>query len=220
LGFWGHESASGNLIQVNVGESSQTFPSTTQNSSSSPQTTTVTNLGDLSLLFSANPTYTSNFSENTSDTNLCTSDTSLTVGMSCDVSIIFSPQSAGSLSASIAITDNTQNVAGSTQQIAVEGTGTEQSTGTTVTFAPTSPVYGQLVTIAATVSVSNGTPTGTVTITDLTTATTLASNLTLISGVATVNTSTLSAASHNIQAVYTPTGNFQSSNGSDTLTVS
>jgi large repetitive protein len=209
------------LIEVNVGQSSLTFPNTNLGTNSTSQTTTVTNLGDQSLVFSANPTYTVNFSQDTTDMNPCTSDTSLMPGQSCDVPVIFSPQSLGSLSANITVMDNTQNVAGSMQQIAVSGTAIANATATTVTFAPTSSVYGQSVTIAATVSSNGGTPVGTVTLTDLTTSTTVGSNLVLIAGVATVNTSTLGAGSHNIQAVYTPIGNtFAGSTGSNTLTVS
>lgn len=210
------------LVQVNVGESAKAFPNTQQNASSAPQTTTVTNLGDQPLVFSANPAYTVNFSENTGDLNPCTSDTSLTVGLSCDVSIIFTPQSAGSLSANITITDDTQNVGGSTQQIAVSGTGLTSTiaTTTTVTALPASVNVGQSVTLTATVSDSGGTPTGSVTFTDLSTSATLASNVNLISGVATLALNTLAAGAHTIQAVYTPAGNFLGSSGLTTVIVS
>jgi hypothetical protein len=138
--------------------------------------------------------------------------------MSCDVSVLFTPQSVGSLGADITVTNNTQNVAPSTQTIAASGTAPPPATTTAVTFSPTSPVYGQSVTMTATVS-STGTPTGMVAFTDETTSAKLASSVTLTSGVATTSTSTLAVGSHSIQAAYTPVGNFLSSNGSNSVTI-
>jgi sugar lactone lactonase YvrE len=213
--------AGGRLVQINAGQSAMSFPSTPLNSTSSALTTTVTNLGDQSLVFSANPTYTANFSENIADRNSCTSSTSLTIGMSCDVSVLFTPQSSGSLSTSITVTNNTQNVTNSTQTIVASGTtpSPDVSTTTAITFSPTSPVYGQSVTVTATIS-ATGTPTGMVTFTDETTTATLASNVVLNSGAATATASALGVGSHSIQAVYTPIGNFLGSNGSNTVTIS
>ncbi|MGD0135503.1 MAG: Ig-like domain repeat protein, partial [Bryobacteraceae bacterium] len=184
------------------------------------------------LLFSTNPTYTLNFSANTGDENPCTSSTSLSPGTNCDVSVLFTPQSIGSLSAGITVTNNTLNVSGSTEQVAVSGTGfsSVRSTTTTVTVSPPSSTFGQLLTFTATVSAEEPTdvpyrprgvsrPTGTVTFTDLTTSTTLASNVSLTLGVATLSLSTLGAGSHTIHAVYTPTGIFSTSNGGVALTI-
>jgi Bacterial Ig-like domain (group 3) len=147
---FGRTSGTGHLTQIGVGQSSLTFPSTEMNASSSPQTATVTNLGDQNLDFSG-ISYTANFSANTSDENLCTSTTSLGPVMSCDVSVQFTPQSDGNLSTTINVTDNTQNAPGSMQQISVSGTasGVVDRTSTMLTFSPTSSPCG-------------GTPTGTV----------------------------------------------------------
>jgi Bacterial Ig-like domain (group 3) len=62
-------------------------------------------------------------------------------------------------------------------------------------------------------------PTGTVTFTDLTTSTTLASTVSLSAGVATVVASALLTGNHNIQAVYSPAGVFQMSGGSSAVTI-
>lgn len=141
---------SGQLLAVNSGQSAFSFPDTQQGSTAaSPQTATVTNLDNLPLIFSANPAYTANFSENTGDTNPCTSNTSLTVGITCDVSIQFTPQSSSSLSANIAVTDKTQNIARSTQRIAVSGAATPGGDVTTTAKTAASPnaaVYGQPIT--------------------------------------------------------------------------
>jgi sugar lactone lactonase YvrE len=220
---FGGTSGTGFLTQINVQQSSQAFPSTAVNASSSPQTTTVTNLGDLALLFSVNPSYTSNFSENTSDRNLCTSDTSLTVGISCDVSILFTPQSDGNLSTNITVTDNTQNTLGSTQQIAVSGTasGEVDITSTALTFSPTSSVYGQSVTMTATVTDTSNTgtvPTGTVVFTDALTSSVTQESLNS-SGVATLSGSQI-VGSHSILAAYGGvSGTFLGSHDTETLVV-
>jgi sugar lactone lactonase YvrE len=209
------------LVDVNVGQAALTFPNTNVFASSTvpaPSPATVTNIGNQPLVFSANPTYTSNFSENTMDANPCTSSTMLTMDSSCDVPIIFTPQSVGSLSANVTVTDNNLSVPGSTQQIAASGTGTGAPTTTTVTFSPPSPVYGQSLTVTATVSAA-GTPTGTVAFTDLTTSTTLAAGVNLTSGIAYYSTTALAVGSHVIKAVYTPTGGFITSSGTNTVTI-
>ena len=64
---------------------------------------------------------------------------------------------------------------------------------------------GQNVTFTATVTSSQGTPTGSIVFTDR--ATTLGT-VTLVNGVASLSTSTLSAGTHAITATYTPTGSF------------
>jgi uncharacterized protein (TIGR03437 family) len=214
------DSGNNRALFVNVSGAALTFPHLTgvgtTDTTDGPQTATVANLGNQPLIFSTSPTYTADFPFNSSDENPCTSSTSLSAGTVCDVSINFVPQSLGSLSAGITVTNNTLNVFGSTQQVSVSGTGFNsiQSTSTTVMVSPPSPVYGQLLTFTATVPSA-----GTVTFTDLTTSTTLAANVGLISGVATFSISTLGAGSHIIQAVYNPTGNFSTSSATVALTI-
>ncbi len=217
---------------VNVSGAALTFPTTATGATSLAQTATVANLGNQALVFSTDPTYTANFSANSSDINPCTSSTSLLPGTNCDVSVEFTPQSVGIQTTGITVTNNSLNVAGSTQQVSVSGTAFNpaRSTTTTVTVSLPSSTYGQLLTFTATVSVQapqdvqqqpqgSPTPTGTVTFTDLTTSTTLASNVSLTSRVATFSLSTLGAGSHTIQAVYTPTSNFSTSSGTVASTI-
>jgi hypothetical protein len=165
------------LVFVNVSGAPLTFATPTgagtTDTADGPQTATVTNLGNQPLTFSANPTYTADFSSNGNDTNPCTSSTSLSPGTECDVSVNFTPQSAASLSSAITMTDNTLNVPGSTEQVSVSGTGQtlSDSTATTVTTSPTSLVFGQTVAITATVADTasghtSNSPTGSVTFTD------------------------------------------------------
>jgi len=229
-----YSTTSGRLLFINSGVSSFTYPTVQQGATGATQTATVTNLGDLPLIFSANPTYTASFSQNASDTNLCTSETSLSVGINCDVSIVFTPQSIGNLSANIAVTDNTQNVGGSTQLIQVSGTATNpaDSTSTALSFSPTGGTYtyGQALSITATVSdTATGhtslLPTGTVNITDAygNTTATLNGSVSLSAGVATISNVVLppSASPHTITAAYSGvTNTFATSNHSSNITVS
>lgn len=204
--------ASSRLVAINVAQSMLNFPDTPQNSTSAPMTATVTNLGDQPFSFGTDPTYPPNFSMNTGDMNLCATGITLTVGMTCDVSILFTPQAAGFQRANIFIP-------GSALMVVASGT-TPGPTTTTVTLLPPSSVYGEPVTFTATVSATGGTLTGTVTFTDLNTGTAFAANVLLNSqGAAQATTSVLAVGLHTIQAVYTPTGNFAPSSGSRTITI-
>jgi hypothetical protein len=230
------DSGNNRIAFVNVSGAPLMFPTATgagtTDTTDGPQTATVTNLGNQPLVFSADPTYTANFSSNGNDTNPCTSSTSLSPGTLCDVSVDFTPQSAGSLSAGITVTNNTLNVTGSTEQVAVSGTGlvTSDSTATAVAASPTSVVRGQSVTIAATVADSAtghtaNSPTGSVTFTD-----TVGSTVTSLNSGAAVNLNNKTASltgvvlsgvgTHTITAVYAGSeGQYTTSSGSATVVV-
>jgi hypothetical protein len=174
------------LVLVNVSGAALKFASTNTGSTSSdsPKTATVTNLGNQALAFSTNPTYTADFTNTSADINPCTSSTSLLAGAACDVAVNFTPQSAGTLSAGITVTDNTLNVAGSTQQVSVSGTAISagDTTSTTVAINPTSLTNGQAAAITATVADTttghtSTVPTGSVTFTD-----TVGSTITSLNG--------------------------------------
>ena len=80
----------------------------------------VENIGNQPLDFTA-LSYPADFSA-ASDGNACSGSTSLGNGQECDLPIQFTPQSSGSpLSESVLLTDNTLNVAPTTQTIAVSG---------------------------------------------------------------------------------------------------
>jgi DNA-binding beta-propeller fold protein YncE len=222
------DSGNGRILFSNVLGSALTFPSTATGATSAAKTETVTNLGNQPLVFSTNPTYTANFSNYSSDQNPCTSSTSLLAGTRCDVSVVFTPQSVGSLSAGITLTDNTLNVPGSTQQVAVSGTAFSgaDATSTTVTVAPTSLANGQAASITATVAdqAHSGThPTGSVSFTDtLGTTTTTLSSASLSSGAATLSGVVLSGVgTHTLSANYAGvSGAFAASSGTVTVVLS
>jgi hypothetical protein len=137
---WSHN----RVLKVNVNGAALNFANTRlgATSSDSPKTVTVTNLGSQALTFSTNPSYTTDFSENSSDENLCTSSTSLDPGEVCDVSVLFTPQSAGSKNEFVVLTDNHLNASAATQSISVSGTALEPIT-TSITWAqPAAIAYG------------------------------------------------------------------------------
>jgi sugar lactone lactonase YvrE len=222
------------LVFVNVSSAVLAFPSTDVGSTSSPQTATVANLGDLPLIFATVPTYTVNFSEDTGDENLCALSTSLEAGTLCDVAVEFTPQSAGSLSAGIVVTNNSLNLTATTQNVAVSGTGiaVADTTAVAVSTNPTSANIGQPLTVTAIVTDTTAghsatIPTGGVTFTDTVGATVISLNggsaVTLNgAGTAILAGVTLSGAGvHTITAHYVGvTGSFAASSNVTTLTVS
>jgi sugar lactone lactonase YvrE len=221
------------IVFVNVSGSVLAFPSTDVGSISSPQTATVANLGDLPLIFATVPSYTANFSEDTGDENLCALSTSLIPGTLCDVSVEFSPQSAGSLSTGIVVTNNSLNLTAATQTVAVSGTGiaVANTTAVAVSTNPTSVVLGQSITITAIVTDTTtghtGTiPTGGVTFTDRVGSTTISLNggsaVTLNgAGAAILTGVTLAGAgTHTVTANYVGvSGSFASSSNTTTIVV-
>jgi hypothetical protein len=87
------------------------------------------------------------------------------------------------------------------------------ATMTTLTSAPNPAVFGQTVIMTAVVTTAAlGTATGTVTFTEG--SSTLAANVAMSSGQATLSTSTLAVGNHTITATYNGDSNFQSSMGS------
>jgi sugar lactone lactonase YvrE len=222
------------IVFVNVSASALAFPSTDVGSTSSPQTATVANLGDLPLIFATAPTYTVNFSEDTGDENLCILGTSLASGTACDVSVEFTPQSAGSLSAGIVVTNNSLNLTATPQTLAVSGTGivVADTTAVVVSTNPTSVVLGQSITLTAIVTdTTTGhaatVPTGGVTFMDTVGSTTVSliggAAVTLNgSGAAILNGVTLAGAgTHTIAAHYAGvSGSFLASSNTTTVQVS
>ena len=217
------------IVFVNISGSALTFPSTANGATSVAQTATVTNLGSEPLLFSTNPTYTANFSNNGNDTNPCTSSTSLSSGIACDVSVQFTPQSVGSLSTGITVTNNALNVAGSTQQVSVSGTSysSVNTTSTTLTISPTSLVAGQAATLTAVVSDTTTpatVPTGGVSFTDSVGGTLVSLNngtaVALSGGIATLPVTLTVLGAHTITANYGGVSeSFAVSTGSVSVTV-
>jgi len=112
-----------------------TFGSQLVGTSSPAQTVTLTNNGNSALginslvVTGANP---GDFPERS------TCGSSVAAGASCSISVTFAPAAAGNRSATLVVTDNSGNVAGSTQNVGLTGSGTASSvslSATALTFA-------------------------------------------------------------------------------------
>ena len=223
------------IVEINSAGGSQMFQNTFVGQSTYNFTgTTVTNIGNLPLTFTGNPTYTTNFpldSEEFDYQFLCGSDTALGAGEICDVHAYFNPQSVGALSANILVTDNSLNGANVTQTVVASGIGlAADSTAVTVSTLPTSAYAGQPITITAVVSDTTsgdpgGVPTGAVTFTDTVGVTNTPLNggnpVTLQNGSATLTGVLLSGAgSHTITAYYSGVPNmFAASSNTTTILI-
>jgi hypothetical protein len=126
-------------------------------------------------------------------------------GAECNLSIDFTPLSAGALSSTATLTDNALNAGApnyAKQVVSLSGTGVASQTATTtaLTSSPNPSTLGQAVTFKATVTAASGpTPKGTVNFYHLTI---LLGSGTLSGGVATFTTSKLPLYTTHIRAVY------------------
>jgi len=121
---------------VTVATPPLSFPPTQINSNSAAQTFTLANIGNAPLNLSGITASTS-FNVDGSTTT-CSTSSPLAVGDSCVVGVVFSPTTGGSLIGTLTLTDNALNVAGSTQQVNLSGSG-ETTMATAVNFQPITP---------------------------------------------------------------------------------
>lgn len=148
--------------QTNVGSTS----------SDSPQSVTLENIGDQPLsIASLNAVTTgqtnSSFSLDGAATT-CSSTAPLGPGSACDLGIEFMPKAAGTLAGTVSIADNSLNAVApnNVQQVNVSGTGVGIAATIALSTSPaTSVAYGTPITVTATLTGGNGTPTGSITYT-------------------------------------------------------
>jgi len=148
---------------------SLTFAATAsgETSADSPQTVTITNIGNAPLLLPIptagdNPSISANFTLNTDVPSACPFVTSASTGHewvfpaeSCSLSVSFTPAAAGPLTGSLVLTDNTLNAAPpgyATQTIGLSGTATSRVIATL-----TSPVAGTTLGSSASLTWTAGT---------------------------------------------------------------
>jgi hypothetical protein len=118
-----------------ISPTSLTFAATMVGSSTSSQAVTLSNTGSAALSVAGTAA-----SANFAQTNNCGS--SVAAGSSCTINVTFSPTKGGSLTGTLTITDNSDNTTGSTQIVAVSGTGQDFTVGaasgssTSATVAP------------------------------------------------------------------------------------
>lgn len=188
---------------------SLTFPPQVLNTTSSSQTVTLTNDGNLSALAISSITITgADAGDFAISSNSC--GASLAAGASCDIDVTFTPTATGSRGASLSIADD---AADSPQSVSLSGTGTGTVTTSTALGSSQNPsTSGQSVTFTATVTGTGGTPTGTITFKDGVAP--LGSPVALAGGSAILATSSLSVGTHSITAVYSGDATFAPSTSS------
>ncbi|HEV2380983.1 MAG TPA: Ig-like domain repeat protein, partial [Terriglobia bacterium] len=198
-----------NKQSMDVSPTTLDFGSLNVGTASSSQQLTVTNAsgGAMKILSVAAA---GDFSE----TDNCGSSSPLQPGGTCEINVTFTPGGAGARVGKVTIA-NSFNVIPSS--IGLSGTGIGQPTTTTAVSSSANPsVFGQSLTLTATVSSSGGTPTGSVTFND---GSTVLGSEPLTNGQATFSSSSLSVGSHSITAVYGGDGTYQGSTGSLTQSV-
>jgi DNA-binding beta-propeller fold protein YncE len=129
------------------------FPGTAIGSTSAAQNTLVENIGNTALTIASIASSTTNFTfAGAVNGNTAACGTTLASSGLCNLAAMFAPQTAGALTANGVVTDNSLNVTGSTQTVALSGTGTQVAQ--TITFTqPTTPVLvGATATLSATSS--------------------------------------------------------------------
>ncbi len=146
-------------------------------SSDSPRTVTLRNIGNAPLTFPVpgtgeNPSISANFTLDASTTcpEILTSSSTgtLAAGASCNLALDFVPTIAGLVSGAVVLTDNTRNASPSvTQSIGLSGNGLSPTLTPTVTVTPASSTIttSQNLSVTVTVTGSSGNPTGTVLLT-------------------------------------------------------
>jgi sugar lactone lactonase YvrE len=135
-------------------------------SSDSPQTATITNIGDTALAFAVptaglNPSVTAGFTFSNVSTcpQLSTSSSvaTLAAGALCDVSIGFVPVAGGSITGALVLTDTNLNAVAATQTIFLSGSGIAVASKLAFTgVATTLAAGGNLGTIGVSVETSSG----------------------------------------------------------------
>ena len=184
-------------------------------SSDSPKTATVSNIGNQSLTFpipgsGENPNVSANFKLDSATTcpevlSSSSSAGTLAAETSCALALDFMPATAGALTGSAVLTDDNLNLASATQSIGLSGIGTTSGHTTptvTVTSSSSSITTGQSLQVTVTVS-GSPTPTGSVT---LSSGSYTSSPATLVSGSAsiTVSAGALTVGYDTLTGTYTP----------------
>jgi len=203
--------------------SSVTFPDTTVGSTSNPVLKTVDNLGNLPLNMTG-VTVPSPFVQQSSAPNcgpLSPGTASLASGAQCSILVAFAPTVAQSNSASLLITDNAANTAGTTQSIALTGKGVSTLDAVTVSVSPNPAPYGTGTEATATINVtSSGTAaTGTVSYTLSGANGTTPGTAPLVSGVATVTLSGLPEGTYAITVTYAGSSGVGTTTGTSTFVI-
>jgi sugar lactone lactonase YvrE len=192
------------------------FGTVANNVTSSAQTATLVSRGNTALTLGATvEAYSSGDSTHFTPSTTCTSSGSLAAGSSCNISATFTPTGPGTDTEVLALSAS-PTVTTSPFTLTLTGSGTSlPSTTTTIgTISPSSPTYGQAVTVPVTVTGSS--PTGNVA---LSVDGTLYATQALSSAATSFNVTGLTAATHALSAVYAGDTNNAGSTGTGSVTV-
>jgi hypothetical protein len=216
--LWIADSGNNVIRKVNVAQSTSAFATSTgydaTDTADGALKTILTNTGTLPLITSTpatgtNPSIAANFAYDASSTcpqlTTANSPVALAAGASCTLAIDFTPAALGSISGSAILTNNSSNATGSTETIALSGTGVAVATTTTIASSANPSTYPASITFTATVAPVSGSfvPTGTVQF--KIDGSNVGSAITL-SGSATATyttTSTLTGGTHTVTAAFT-----------------
>jgi len=139
--------------------------------------------------------------------------------------VVLAPTVGGTLSGTLTLTDNSLNESGASQQVQLSGSAGQLST-TALTANPSSAVFGQSLTLTATVSTTqfnNAAPSGTVTFsagsTQVGQSTLTAVSNTTSQALLTLNANLLAVGTTSIQASYSGDSNYLASSGTLSFTV-
>jgi len=134
----------GTAPEASLSPTTFAFASQPTTTSSSPESFTLSNTGTATLNIASigfTGTNPGDFSQNTT----CGSPpTTLAANSTCTIAVTFTPAASGSRSASLTVTDNSNNVAGSTQSSTLSGAGAHDVV-LTWTASPTSGILGYFV---------------------------------------------------------------------------
>ena len=124
-------SATAGVPAASLSSASLTFATQTVGTASAAQTLTLSNSGNAALSIASITVSGTNAADFTTSTN-CGS--ALAAGAACNIAVTFTPGAAGSRSATLVVTDNSGNVAGSTQTAALTGTGAAATGSATASY--------------------------------------------------------------------------------------
>ncbi len=176
------------------------FASQIVGTSSTVQTVTISNTGSSTLTLASITPSSADFGLASTGSCGATFPHNVAAGASCTLDIAFVPGSIGALTSSLSVSDN---AGGSPHAILVSGTGVHDGATLAVNSTPTTPSFGDSVTITAgitpTIATTSPAPTGTVTFSE---GSTILATQTVSGGTAAFTTASLAAGSHTITVTY------------------
>jgi sugar lactone lactonase YvrE len=217
----------GRVVEVNRSQPpTVNFPTAavagTTDTADGTQTVQVQNIGNQPLTVTE-VRYPADFPEHSGDPNACTASTSLNAGKGCDLPINFAPQTTGSLSENLTLTDNNLNASpDAMQNIPLTGTALLTGTATVTVDSLEIPSGTATATLTASVSYNSSPPSGAFTFQVDTGAVSTAS----CTGSSSPRTCTVSydvsslpAGWHTITGVLTADSSYSATSGTGTLIV-